>query len=254
MPYPIGVKWPNAIYSLTQTLTASATPAVYPVDMDGDSWFVCTGLTYISTGVFTCRLLKNDEAYSSAKVNNVNLFGTSQLPHRLLVPLILPPSTAFLAELGETSAANNDVRLAFHGFKCFDKEQAEMIGRKLAGGRTTRRPVEFYQYVIDKAVTASAQMQQSIQILGDADFVIQRIIGNATSTAMSLNFSDSYTSRQYWHDAMVYWLNCIGTAQYPVEIHPRLVKKNSQVMADMLDISAATNTAQLVLEGYKVRD
>ena len=78
------------------------------------------------TGIFRTRI--KDSAgrnYDNAAVNNVNQWGTAQLPFAFMVPPVIVAQTTLEFDMEDTSGAGNTVQLALAGFELFPIHRGE---------------------------------------------------------------------------------------------------------------------------------
>ncbi len=93
-----------------------------------------------------------------------------------------------------------------------------------------------------------------VQIENDSDFVCDRLIASSTGI-FSLFAIDKFSARPLTpsQNNPVFGENMFGTAQLPFWLpKPWLLKRTSTVQGYFNDRSAAGNTIQAVLHGYKV--
>jgi len=72
-----------------------------------------------STGIFTCQIYDQTRNYnmSPAPINNVNEWGTAQLPMPLLTPYTFRQSSQVQFTVKDTSGANNTIQLVLIGYQ-----------------------------------------------------------------------------------------------------------------------------------------
>jgi len=116
-----------------------------------------------------------------------------------------------------------------------------------------------FDYVINAVVPANAgqaggpaALNVSLQIQQDADFELVFIVGTSTSPLGDVSVQDGATGRSLM-SAPVNYANFFGTAQLPFPlVEPYIVARSTAVNFVFRDASAAQNTVQLVLRGYKL--
>lgn len=249
---PVNDDFKHEVYSVSHSFTAASERKVKQVQLDGSTFFVAFKLIHEAGNTdYQSKLAKNSRDYSDQLMDSLNMWGIATLPHRLIDPIVLPPSVTFFIEaINGTTLAANTVKWALQGVRVYSLEEGEKIARKLRGDILTRDPVEVYSYVLDLTLNANERNIVTIQIQGDADFVCRHIIGNSTGD-FSARIKDSATRRSEWDDNLIAKDLFIGTAQYPNDIHPRKLIRNSTVELDAQDLSGAGNRIQVVLEGFK---
>jgi hypothetical protein len=248
--YPATDSWLHYTYSSPITFTAAGEKSSPQLSLDGMSWFLCLALYATFSGTWTTLLRKNSKSYSNNPINNVNLWGTRQLPHWLPQPILMPPSEAFYIDAVNGTTAANALQLSFLGIKVYHQGDGAALLRKMADGRLLAAPQEFYAYASDKTLSASQRTPVSFQTNAGGDFIARNLIANSTGQFQA-RISDSGGTRGFWDDNLLNRDNLFGTAQYPGEIHPRRIKSNATVTYDVKDTSIAANTVQIVVEGYQ---
>jgi len=110
-----------------------------------------------------------------------------------------------------------------------------------------------FDYVVNAIVPAnSAGFAVSLQIQQDADFEIVFLVGTRTSPLADVQMSDGATGRSF-SNAPVNVDNFFGTAQLPFPlVEPYIIARSTSVNFTFRDTSAAQNTIQVVLKGYKL--
>ena len=110
-----------------------------------------------------------------------------------------------------------------------------------------------FDYVVNAVVPANSPgFPVSLQIQQDADFEIVFLAGSRTSPLADVAMSDGATGRSF-SNAPVNVDNFFGTAQLPFPlVEPYIVARSSSLNFSFRDTSAAQNTIQLVLRGYKL--
>jgi hypothetical protein len=116
-----------------------------------------------------------------------------------------------------------------------------------------------FDYVINAVVAANAGQPggpaaniQVLQIQQDADFEWVFTVGTSTSPLGDINVQDGATGRALMN-APVNFANFFGTAQLPFPlVEPYIIARSTAVNFTFRDASAAQNTVQLALRGYKL--
>jgi hypothetical protein len=111
----------------------------------------------------------------------------------------------------------------------------------------------FWYVFAPPQLAANAQgILNTITVDNDADFRIRWILGSSTGL-FSLEIKDLYAGGAPWMPTPVNGENFMGTAQLPFVLpKPYPVYKGSSLQAKFNDRSAAPNTIQLCLVGYKI--
>lgn len=111
-----------------------------------------------------------------------------------------------------------------------------------------------FDYVVNAVVPAnSAGFPVSLQIQQDADFEIVFLVGTRTDPRADVTMADGATGRNFMNNAAVNVDNFFGTAQLPFPlVEPYIVARSGSLNFVFRDTSAAQNTIQLVLRGYKL--
>lgn len=120
-------------YPINLALAASA-QSVGTVTMDNDADFELREIIASSTGAFQIQItdrytsrpmmpfnVPNNAGANVFGINNVNLFGTAQLPFILPIPYTLLRTSTLAVTVLDTSAAPNTIQLAFWGYKKFGR-------------------------------------------------------------------------------------------------------------------------------------
>lgn len=233
-------------YSIPATVFTALQSQTITIPTYSDSYFVVTKLAAVSTGAFTSRFYNGStgRTLSDVLVNNVNVFGTAQLPNRLRTPIILPPSSNFQLQIVDSSNSGNTIQCTLLGYRWYDLSKYPTMNK--SGAR-----MEWFQFSAAVVLAGNGQNNIITRIDADADFLVQKIVGNRTG-AYNLQLSDS-AAADTWQDQPVRDANYVGTAQYPYILSkPRLVTRNSTISAQVLDVSGSSNTIQLIYEGAKI--
>ncbi len=91
----------------------------------------------------------------------------------------------------------------------------------------------------------------TVQIDNDSDFEWRWIIANSTG-AFSVTLLDKFTSRPL-STTSINSVNIVGTAQLPFLLpKPYLLRRTSVLQGTFNDLSAAPNTIQFAIVGYKI--
>lgn len=233
-------------FSTARTVFTALQLQTLTIPTYSDSFFVITKLVATSTGTFTGRFYNGStgRVLQDVAVNNVNLFGTIQLPNILRDPIVLPPSSNLQLQLTDTSNSGNTIQISLVGYRWFDLSKYPILSK--AGAR-----LDWYMFSASAVITGNGQANLITRIDADADFLVRKIVGNRTG-AYTLQISDS-AAADSWQDQPVSDANQVGTAQYPYLLaKPRLIGRNSTISIQMNDLSGSTNTVQLIYEGAKV--
>lgn len=110
-----------------------------------------------------------------------------------------------------------------------------------------------FDYVINAIVPANSQgFAVSLQVQQDADFEWIFTVGTRTDPRADVAISDGATGRSLT-SAPVNVDNFFGTAQLPFPlVEPYIIARSTAINFSFRDTSAAQNTIQLVLRGYKL--
>jgi len=110
-----------------------------------------------------------------------------------------------------------------------------------------------FDYVINAIVPAnSTGFAVSLQVQQDADFEWVFTVGTRTSPLADVDIKDGATGRSL-NSAPVNVDNFFGTAQLPFPlVEPYIIARSTAINFSFRDTSAAQNTIQLVLRGYKL--
>ena len=119
-------------YPINVTLTANQSGILGTVTTDNDADFELRELIASSTGTFqiqlvdrfTSRPLLPSNLVDNAGniifgVNNVNIWGTAQLPFILPIPYIILRASTVAATFKDTSGAGNTIQVILWGYKKF---------------------------------------------------------------------------------------------------------------------------------------
>jgi len=110
-------------YPINVALTANQTGVQGTVTMDNDADFELRELLATSTGIFSVTLIDRytSRPMMTAPINNLNMFGTAQLPFILPIPYTLLRTATLAVTFNDLSAAPNTIQLAFWGYKKFGR-------------------------------------------------------------------------------------------------------------------------------------
>jgi len=109
----------------------------------------------------------------------------------------------------------------------------------------------FFGYTKQINLSANERKDITLQLDGDADFVIERIYANYDEP-FEIQIADS-TRATYWFYDKIRAENFFGTPQYPNELaYPIELKKNTRLTFDIKNLSANANNVEIVFEGYKI--
>jgi hypothetical protein len=110
-----------------------------------------------------------------------------------------------------------------------------------------------FDYVVNAVVPANSPgFPVSLQIQQDADFEWVFTVGTSTSPLGDVSVEDGATGRKL-NSAAVNFPNFFGTAQLPFPlVEPYVIARSTSLNFTFRDTSAAQNTVQLVLRGYKL--
>jgi hypothetical protein len=234
-------------YSTPRTAFTALQSADLVVNVLPDSYFVAKKLVVTSTGSFTVQMYDGStgKLLQAFPVNNVNVFGTIQLPNVLLDPIVLPPSSSIVFKVTDTSNAGNTIQISLVGYRHYDLSKPPMFGK-------LGKPFRWFQYVVNSTVAANGQTTPFIKVDADADFLVRKIISNQTSASLLAMISDASSGDQ-WFDLQQVQPNVFGTAQYPnILAKPRLIKANSSINLQLNDLSGSENIVQVIFEGAKI--
>lgn len=103
----------------------------------------------------------------------------------------------------------------------------------------------------DATLTANQNLpSQALNLDSDGDFLLKAVCGTQTG-AYSVRFR--LPNGRYFPSTYTRNTNLIGTAQFPVPIEPPVVfPAGSQIIVDLIDLSGAGNTIQIVFYGAKL--
>lgn len=103
----------------------------------------------------------------------------------------------------------------------------------------------------DIALTANQNLpSQALNLDSDGDFVLKALCGSQTG-AYSVRIR--LPNGRYFPSTYARNVNIIGTAQFPVPVEPSVVfPAGAQIVLDLIDLSGAGNTIQIVFYGAKL--
>lgn len=109
-----------------------------------------------------------------------------------------------------------------------------------------------FEYVVNAVVPANGNVPVSLQIQQDADFEWVFRIASRTDPRVTVDVTDGATGRKYTL-VPVNIDNFAGTAQLPFPlVEPFIIARATSIGFAFQDSSAAQNTVQLILSGYKL--
>jgi hypothetical protein len=109
-----------------------------------------------------------------------------------------------------------------------------------------------FEYVVNAVVPANGNLPVTLQIQQDADFEWVFRIASRTDPRVTIDVSDGATGRKYTITP-VNIDNFAGTAQLPFPlVEPFIIARATSINFTFQDSSAAQNTVQFILSGYKL--
>jgi hypothetical protein len=107
-------------------LTALQGPLTFAIPINADSDFMALWLVANSTGSFSFAFQDNatGRSFMPSQVNNVNIFGTAQLPFPMLPPYTFQRQGSIGLTVTDTSNAGNTIQIVFAGKKIFPNQAA----------------------------------------------------------------------------------------------------------------------------------
>ena len=177
--------------------------------------------------------------WSNLPVYAANIFGTPEFPAKILDPIALPPSTELLVDLENLDAVNpSDIEIVLEGWRIYAPVAL-----------STRR---WYQYVKNTVLPASDVVSDSLQINGDSDFLIKKLIARKDGEA-SLRMASTEMAGRYLTSQFIQLSNQFGRAILPnIIAHPLKLGRLTLLQYEMRNLTAASNTVQLCFEGVKM--
>lgn len=111
----------------------------------------------------------------------------------------------------------------------------------------------WYQYVVDHEFSsANASKKKLLQVQSDFDFVIETITYKATDDDFEVRVINS---EQQWSNDKIDALNFGGTVKKPnILLEPAKVRKNTNIEIELTNGATASNTIQICLTGYLIRE
>lgn len=230
-------RWYVYPFSYTFT-TASTRTAPQQLGVSSEYDFVIQKITSKQTSTdFKLRIQDSEFQWSNADVDQPNFAGTAQYPNIMIEPIKIPKNTNIEIVLINGATASNAIQLMFEGY---------LVQNMVP---TNRR---WYQYILDFPFTvASQQLQRGVNISSYKNFLVQKMYANATATDYQVDIIDANLK---WTQNYVYGANLIGTVQRPnVVMTPIPVVSNTSILVQAVNGATASNTVQVVLEGYLER-
>lgn len=241
---------PSASHPFSYVFPVVLTPGqrlVTSIFTESDSTFIVEKMLMTNSdglgGAAPFTVLFKDSAFNYAWANNPvrseNIFGTIEFPMQVLDPIPLPPSTELQGEFTNLDLVNtNTIEIVLEGYRVY----APM-------DNPTRR---FYQYIKDTALPASDIITDSLQINGDSDFLVRKLVatkdGEATLKMASTEMSGRYLSSQF-----ISLSNQFGRALLPnILQHPIKLGRLTLLQYEMRNQIALANSVQLCFEGVKM--
>lgn len=177
--------------------------------------------------------------WSNRPVRSENIFGTLEFPAKLLDPMPLPPSTEIECSFANLDAVNsNTIEIVLDGYRVYTP--VDLPSRR------------WFQYVKDNALPASDVVSDSLQINGDSDFLVRKLIAQKDNDA-SLRLATTEMSGRYLSSQFISLANSFGRALLPnVLQHPIKLGKLTLVQYEMRNQVALANGVQLCFEGLKM--
>lgn len=106
-----------------QVYVAASTAVTGALQIEPRADFEWVWLAATSTSTFTSEFTDaSGRTYQNLPVNNLNQWGTAQLPFALIVPVVLPMRTALNYKITDTSTQNNTIQLALIGYELYTNQ------------------------------------------------------------------------------------------------------------------------------------
>jgi len=161
-------------------------------------------------------------------------------------PYVIPAATTFTVSAADFSGLSYDMRVSFHGSK---------LRQGVAPWNKKWRAMVPYVYPMSTTgtvvLTANGSGSASIATDNDADFMVHKITGARTGACL-VTIKDQARDRQ-WMDTPVHFDNLIGNGHYPnILPSPRFIPRGSVVSYSFTDLSGASNTVEINIEGVKL--
>lgn len=249
------------IYDVTKTLTAGNGTVFEPTNLkiDSDSNFEFVKTTFVATNdriklkyrdnTVGRYLFKNPADIKTVAGRNTLPMGLSNafIPFIWPRPYFVAAGSTFTVEASDFSGVSNVMRLALHGAK---------IRQGIAPWEKQFRATVPAVYGFEDGtitVAASSTATARIEIDIDAHFLVQKITGIRTGSAL-VNILESARGRE-WSNTAVHIDNLIGNGSFP-NILPanRFIQKGSVMVFNIQDTSTASNVIEINLIGVKLYD
>jgi hypothetical protein len=234
------------LYSNSTTLAAGASGQL-EIKTQQDSIFIVQTMMAVRTGRFTARFLDDGSGnnWNNQPILDLDIFGSAQRPNIMIDPIVVWPTSSILISLANLTAAPNSIEIALGGYKIFREME-----------RPARRSDLWFQYGGTVTLGANQRDTFTIKLQADSHFLVKKIVGFGRNAALAAaNFSARISDTSLgkaWSDRFIQRDNQIGSAEFPrVLPFPKLLRPNTTVQVEALDLSGAANTVEVVLEGVK---
>lgn len=228
-------------------LSVSANSSLrWPFSNDQSGLIEIRTLSMLATSEnFLVEIIENgrNSSCSNRAVHAKTIFGTFGKPFKLPCPILLPKLQTIQSELTDLSGNENDIRLAFGGYKWFSVDLRDYYAS--AKFNDSQR---FYCFTTDSTVSLGGEGEdQNFISIENGDFICFGINvysqGNFTYRIYDVNMGRG------WQNGYVP-KNAFGSAEYQNEfINPILLKKKTKLRIEFVNLESSTNNIYITFYG-----
>lgn len=231
-------------YSVTQTFTSTSESAQQQLIFNNDYDFVVQKLMHYATATdYTVQMVQGHMLYQGSPVYAPALFGTIQYPAEIErpgtnSPFVLKRGSNVYFNMVNGSTASNTVQMVLEGYHTDEVVSPDK---------------QWFQYPIKTFTFTGTSEQQygTLQNTSGFDFIIEKFLAYATTDDYYVKITDANI---WWIQNLNHSTTCFGTAQRPnVLRQPIVFPAGGSLTAQVVNGATASNTVQLVLEGYLIR-
>lgn len=149
----------------------------------------------------------------------------------------------------DLSGNENQIRLAFSGFKMYAQDAMQDILRRNPCARAARP----FFYTTDSSIELGSGETKNgyITTSSSADFFLTGLLSHSTGN-YKFKIYDLYNG-QSWTSGYIH-SSMIGSAEYNKIIEPQLLNRKARLRIEFVDLSSATNKIYFTLAGINYNE